>query len=613
MVDGIGSAIRYPLGAATASIAAYPPFRATRSASTLCAMSRRQWPARNLTAGAATGPLLHANTGLSFWGGVDPETGMIIDRSHPLLGQCITGRILAIPSGRGSCSASGVLIELIRNGRAPAGIVMCEQESILPLAVMMAEEVLGAGLPVALVEREAFAALATSAFAAIGEGLVRADSGPVAPPGRSAAAGPDAAADTALALSPRDRDDLAGRNGPARAAAMRVITRVAAMEGASELLDVACAHLDCCIYTGPSSIEIARHFAALGGRFAVPTTLNAISADLRPGAAPSGTAALGEATLRQAEAYLAMGAEASFTCAPYLRDEPPTAGQHVGWAESNAVLYANSVLGARTQKYPDYLDLCVALTGRAPLAGCHTDAGRKAVERIDLTMPAGADESFWPLAGLAVGKRAPHGIPVVAGLERTSPTPDDLKAFCAAFATTSAAPMVHLAGITPEAPSVAAALGVTAPLRRAAVTRADLSALWSSVNAGTDAIGLVALGNPHLSEREIRALHALLDGRTVRVPVIVTTARAVLDPLARDGTMDRMTSAGVRFIADTCWCMLGEPVVPPAAGAVMTNSGKYAHYGPGLTGAGYRFGSLADCVEAACVGRIDRTLPSWLA
>jgi hypothetical protein len=269
-------------------------------------------------------------------------------------------------------------------------------------------------------------------------------------------------------------------------------------------------------------------------------------------------------------------------------------------------------LGARTQKYPDYLDLCIALTGRAPLAGCHLDAGRRADIAIEVEVPEGIDDGFWPLLGYVAGKLSPARIPLLAGLERAGPSEADLKAFSAAFATSSAAPMAHLAGLTPEAretpEAIAPAAGPSLRLDRKALRDG-----WRELHGGGGRVGLVALGNPHFSAHEIDALASLVRGRGRHpdVAVIVTTSRAIL--AAVPDRVAALEAFGVRFIADTCWCMLGHPVVGAATGRVMTNSAKYAHYGPGLTGARFGFGSLAACVEAACTGAAADGLPGWLA
>jgi predicted aconitase len=306
-----------------------------------------------------------------------------------------------------------------------------------------------------------------------------------------------------------------------------------------------------------------------------------------------------------------MGAQPSFTCAPYLLDSVPGFGEHIAWAESNAVVFANSVIGARTFKYPDFLDICIALTGRAPLAGCHLDTGRAASVVIALPAFENADEQLYSLLGYHVGGLAPSEIPLIVGLERAAPTPDDLKAFGAAFATTSAAAMFHIAGVTPEAARAASC----DPPRRIAVTRADLIAAWKELNSAADSrIDLIAIGSPHASLSELTRLATLCRGRRKHpeTALVVTCGRSVYAQAKDAGSIAELEAFGAQVLTDTCWCMLGEPIVPPHARNVMTNSGKYAHYAPGLTGCSARFGSLKDCVEAACIGHADGSLPGWL-
>src|SRR3954452_21163668 len=122
-------------------------------------------PCMTVVAGDAQGELLSAMVGLSFWGGVDPQTGVVIDQHHPLCGESLGGRVLAIPSGRGSCSGSGVLLELILNGHAPAAIVICEREEILTLGALVAEVVFEQSIPVLRIEREVFARLGEYRYA----------------------------------------------------------------------------------------------------------------------------------------------------------------------------------------------------------------------------------------------------------------------------------------------------------------------------------------------------------------------------------------------------------------------------------------------------------------
>ena len=572
---------------------------------------------RSLVAGRGQGSLLHADLGLSFWGGVDPFSGEVIDRHHPLSGQSLAGRVLAIPSGRGSCTGSSVLLELILNGPAPAALVLAEPDEILTLGALVAEHVFDVQLPVLCIGHVAFADLAAHAGASVrvdGTHLQVFDSAP-ADGWQATPIAHDGSHPPSLTLSARDRAILAGEQGRAAQVAMQLVLRMAELQGARELLDVTQAHIDGCIYTGPACLRFARQLLDWGAKVSVPTTLNSISVDQRRWRALGIDPAFGEPASELGDVYMAMGAALSFTCAPYLLDSAPKAGEQIVWAESNAVVYANSVLGARTLKYPDYLDICIALTGRAPRSGSHLDEGRHASLLIEVEAPQQADDSFWPLLGYHVGLLAGSDIPLLCGLERSAADSDALKAFGAAFATTSAAPMFHIAGITPEAPDVASALGGKAPSKHLRVSIADLLGSWWELNsAESTRVELVALGNPHFSAGELAALAQLCEGRSIHpeTALVVTCGRAIHQQAAQAGHVATLERFGVRLVTDTCWCMLGEPVVPPGSRTLMTNSGKYAHYAPGLVGRQVHFGNLAACVEAACTGHNQGQLPAWL-
>jgi predicted aconitase/predicted aconitase with swiveling domain len=571
---------------------------------------------RSLVSGSAQAACLHAEVGLSFWGGVDPLSGEVIDRHHPLSGQVIAGKVLAIPSGRGSCTGSSVLLELILNRQAPAALVFAETEEILTLGVLVAQLLFGRSLPVVSLDQQAFAALRDARHVRIDNGLVRGfadrpDEGWLASDGTNVNGYQPAQID----LNPQDQAMLAGEQGKAAQAAMQILLRMAELQGARELVDITQAHIDGCIYTGPASLRFARQLADWGGRVKVPTTLNSISVDQRRWRQMGVAAAFGEPASQLADAYVEMGASASFTCAPYLLDSAPSAGEQIVWAESNAVVYANSVLGARTLKYPDFLDICIALTGRAPLVGCHLADQRHARLRIDLPPLENLDDAFYPLLGYHVGLLCGSEIPVLCGLERREPTLDDLKAFGAAFATTSAAPMFHIVGVTPEAPSAEAALDGQAPARTLSVQRADLLASWRELDSGEFAdVELISLGNPHFSLSEFARLAQLCAGKVKHtdVAVLVTCGREIQRQASEAGYLQTLEQFGVQIITDTCWCMIEAPVMPPTTRTLMTNSGKYAHYAPGLVGRQVRFGSLAECVETACSGQASGRLPRWL-
>ncbi|MGV8889322.1 MAG: aconitase X [Pseudomonas sp.] len=571
---------------------------------------------RSLVAGAAQGALLFADVALSFWGGVDPFSGEVIDRHHPLSGEYLAGRVLAIPSGRGSCTGSSVLMELISNGHAPAALVLAEPDEILTLGVLVAQTIFERSLPVLCIGREAFATLRGKAFARVEASTVtvferlpgdawQALDSPLQTEEKI----------TSIELTEHDQALLDGEHGKAAQVAMQIVLRMAQLQGARNLVDVTQAHIDGCIYTGPASLRFAEQLVQWGARVRVPTTLNSISVDQRRWRELGIDPALGVPASALGDAYMAMGAQLSFTCAPYLLDSAPKAGEQIVWAESNAVVYANSVLGARTLKYPDYLDICIALTGRAPLIGCHLDAQRKAHLQIELPVLGELDDAFYPLLGYHIGALAGSRIPLVLGLEQSKPSLDDLKAFGAAFATTSAAPLFHIAGVTPEALDPTQVLGVDAPVPVEKIRLKELLLSWRELNSARDnRVDVVSLGNPHFSLSELAHLARLCRGRHKHPEVVlaITCGRAVLELAREAGHIAVIEAFGATLVTDTCWCMLGEPVIPLAAKTLMTNSGKYAHYAPGLVGRKVHFANLAECVDAACSATASGRLPAWL-
>ncbi len=549
----------------------------------------------------AHGPVLASPEGLSFWGGVDPASGKVIDAHHPLCGQSLAGKVVLMPTSRGSCTGSGVLLELALNSHAPAALVFREAEDILTLGALIAGKMFDKPLAVLRLGAKDYDQLAKARSARITPEMISTDAWDLPLSDRPA---------RELHLTAEDQAMLAGAEGPAVQLAMEIICTMARGQGAERLVDVTRVHIDGCIYASPANLIFAQTMADMGSQVRVPTTMNAISVDHGNWRAQSVPPDFGLPASRLADAYVIMGAEPSFTCAPYQLPAPPKRGEVIAWSESNAVIYANSVLGARTVKHPDFFDLCAALTGRAPLSGVYLDAHRAPRRVIEVALPAQYDEAIWPMLGWLAGQAAPDRIPLLRGLENTAPSEDDLKGLCAAFGTTSAAPMLHVAGITPEAD-----LAPVAEADTLCITPDDLARVWRQFNAGVAKVDLIAFGSPHFSRAECRALDAALAGRRCHpdTAVIVTLGRDTLKAARADGTVARLEASGVQVVPDICWCSISEPVFPPSAKVLMTNSGKYAHYAPGLSGRAVRFGSIADCVEAAVTGQAAGDLPAWLA
>lgn len=579
-----------------------------------------------LVRGAAAGEVMFSDVPLSFWGGVDPQTGVVIDTHHPLYGRCVTGKILALPSGRGSCSGSGAIFEMLLGGTAPAALVFGHRESILTLGVVIASELFARTIPVVLLDQVDFAALTSLPAATVVGGVIRPGFGldDDQPP-------TDALTVERIGhqvrLSGVDQQFLDGDFGEAARVAMRIVLRAAELEGATELIDVESAHVDGVFYQGPGSLAYAVTMRDLGARVRVPTTMNAICVDRHRWRGQGVPAAMGDPSEQLADAYVQMGVRPTYTCAPYLLAGSPQFGQQIATAESNVVQFANSVIGARTMKYPDYLDILIAITGRAPYAGQHLDDERRATVIIELEPLDAIDDCLFPTLGYHVGKLAPNDIPAVCGLEAYPVSRDDLKAFGAAFATTSAAAMFHLVGVTPEAKTVEQATAGVPPKQRFVVGPAELRDTWVELNnAAPDEaavaeqgtaepeIDLVSLGNPHFSLTELATLAGLVAGlsKDPRVPMIITCGREVYEQAHAAGHVEAIERFGGSVICDTCWCFIEEPLIPPTARTIVTNSGKYAHYGAAGLGRGMHLRSLRDCVQAACTGRVPDRLPGWL-
>ncbi|WP_217807566.1 aconitase X [Thalassobacillus devorans] len=417
-----------------------------------------------------------------------------------------------------------------------------------------------------------------------------------------------------IKLSEWDKRLLEGKEGKAKQIAMQIIVRMADVQKAKQLIGISQAHIDGCIYTGEASLKFAETLADLNGEVSVPTTLNSISVDQQRWKKQGVDSGFAELANRLAQAYVQMGAKPSFTCSPYQLPEKPNFGEHIAWAESNAVVFANSVIGARTNRYPDFMDICAALTGRAPLSGYHLDEERLGDVLVELPGLDHIDDSFFPVLGYLVGGKVESQVPVVHGLNY-KPTRDDLKAFGAAVATSGAVGMFHIVGVTPEAPTVEEALGQKTLTEHWKVTMEELKNAWKELNTANDQkIDLIAFGNPHFSISECSKLADICRGKRKHpdVNVLITTSRYVYEEARKQGLTDEIERFGAEFITDTCWCMIERPVIPEHTQTIMTNSAKYAHYAPGLVDCNVYFGSIEDCVRTATSGKPQVSEPKWL-
>lgn len=388
--------------------------------------------------------------------------------------------------------------------------------------------------------------------------------------------------------------------------AMRIVAESARLLGAPRLIPIASTHIDGALYHGDSGTLFAERLVEGGAKVAVRSTLNVGALDLMGCSRIRLEEPQRGMARRMMEAYRKLGCEQSWTCAPYQAGHRPALGSDVAWGESNAVVFCNSVLGARTNRYGDFLDIACAIVGRAPDYGLHRPENRRArlvFDVSDLSPSFLASEIAWPVLGSLYGREVGNAIGVVTGVAG-HPGEDALKAFGAAAASSGAVGLFHIAGVTPEAPDIETILAGPEPEAVIRVTPQMVAKARAGLStaAAAKTIDAVAIGSPHLSPAEFDMLERFIAGRRLTVPIYACTGRHALALLERDGGRKRLEASGVVIVADTC--VVVTPIMPELGnGVLMTNSGKFAHYAPGNTGYAVLYASLADCVESAVLGR----------
>jgi len=357
------------------------------------------------------------------------------------------------------------------------------------------------------------------------------------------------------------------------------------------------AHIDGCLFHGQAGLDFAEALLGEGARVKVPTTLNVSSLDLLHPHLYRGDAITAASARRLMEVYEAMGCEPTWTCAPYQLQHRPEFGEQIAWAESNAIVFANSVLGARTNRYGDFIDIACAVTGLAPYYGFHTDQGRLGtlvVRLIGIDSDWLDSDWLYPVLGSLLGRLSPTGIPVIVGLDKRA-SEDRLKALGAGAASTGAIAMFHVVGVTPEATTLTHATGGV-DLPEFTVGSEDLRDEKAKLSTNLGQLPqAVSLGAPHYSADELSRLAAQIGDRTPVMPLFVNTNRAAVAAVPE--AVHRLGQRGVTIVTDTCTYIT--PIIDPSIRVVMTDSAKWAYYAPGNLGVGVVFDSAEECVATA--------------
>ena len=352
-----------------------------------------------------------------------------------------------------------------------------------------------------------------------------------------------------LDLTAEERSIAAGDRGEGAAMAMRIVAESARLLAAPRLLPIASAHIDGALYHGDSGTLFAERLTEGGALVAVRSTLNVGALDLMGCSRVRLEEPARGMARRMMEAYRKLGCEQSWTCAPYQAGHRPAFGTDVAWGESNAVVFCNSVLGARTNRYGDFLDIACAISGRAPDYGLHQQENRRATLVFDVSaLPATflASEIAWPVLGSLYGREVGNAIGVITGID-THPGEDALEGFWRSRRLIRGCrPVPHLRRHAGSVEPCRRARRTGAAGGRSASTRTWRRGAGLAVDRGlSDHLDAVAIGSPHLSLAEFDALERLIAGRKLRLPLYACTGRHVFAELDRDGRRTALEASGV--------------------------------------------------------------------
>ena len=430
-----------------------------------------------------------------------------------------------------------------------------------------------------------------------------------------------------LTLTDDEKAMLDGRHGKARQKAMDLLVRYAEALGAERFVDTknvagvpgsANAFLQNYYKdkSGPGGDAIFSFFDLDADELVEAPSAVVHTCHLQGGADPLHWQTLGvrEELVRGHEAREAFavskGVEILKTCTPYLAGNVPAFGEHLAWMESSAVIYANSVLGARTNTEGRESTSAAMLTGKIPDWGLHRDEPRRGTHRVNVRLPVEAVID-WGMLGYFTGEVVQERIPVLVG-EMRPPDIVRLKHFGAAASSSGGVEMYHLAGITPEAPDPDTAFGGNVPEEVFEYGPAQRTQVYDALNANASDpdVDYVMLGCPHAALEQLREAAALLDGRRIsgNTRLWIFTSRAVRSEADAAGYTAAILAAGGVVMTDTCSAFA--QAVPPGTKVAALDSAKQAHYLPAILGLQAWFGTTRDCIDAALTGRWNGACPS---
>jgi predicted aconitase len=402
-----------------------------------------------------------------------------------------------------------------------------------------------------------------------------------------------------------------GEHGEAVRKAMEIIVTLGDIYGAKRMIRIGSAHVAGAGYKsiGQHGLEFLEEFANLGAQCSAFTTMNPPGVDVEQAQKMGVPIELVEKQLRILEAYRRMGVTLSRTCTPYLIGNVPRMYEHIAWSESSAVTFANSVLGAYTNRESAISALAAAITGKTPLFGYHLDENRYGKVLVTLSNkadPKAFNSSDYSVIGQVVGKNAGGSIPVFTNLP-VSLSISQLKALSASLAVGGAIALFHVVGVTPNTRKVKDALGVPKHAERLVVEKEELKKTREELSTATEGpIDAVCIGCPHCTLEELIHAAMLLKGRKVHdgVRLWVCSAKPIQALAESMGYVEIIERAG-GVVSDVCMPATA-PLDALGIKVVATNSAKAAFYVSGSSKAKLFFGNMQTCIDAGVSGELKR-------
>lgn len=388
---------------------------------------------------------------------------------------------------------------------------------------------------------------------------------------------------------------LNGKEGIAAKKAMEILFALGKIFNAERMIKINSTQISGVSYKnlGDAGVDFLKEFSENGAKVKILATLNPSGMDLQNWKDMGISEKFAEKQLELIEIFEKMGVQASCTCTPYLIGNVPEFGEHISWSESSAVSYANSVLGARSNRESGISALCSAITGVTPEYGYHLDENRKATFLVKVKTKLEKDSDFSAL-GYIVGRKVKNGVPYFHGIKKASL--ENLKFLGAAMAASGAVALYHIDGLTPEAKK---SNMFSESFEEIEIE--NLTESYEALNSEVNEIDLVAIGCPHASLEELEQIEKILKGKKVKTKLWLMTPRKIKEIAEKKSLIKKIEASGARVFADTC--MVVSPIEELGFRTVATNSGKAAFYLPSYCGMKVRFGSLEKCINAAVTGK----------